>query len=113
MIDWAGILTFANLLILVVGGLAGFVALRSSLAKSENKIKERIMSDLDKENEVLRNRVLRLEAENRRLGKLMQLIIVTLKRLHRIELDIDEDIITLRGPGGSVSRVSADQTQGA
>lgn len=108
MIDWAGIITIANFIILVGGGIIGFLALRSSLAKSENEIKERIMNDLGKENEILRNRVQRLETENKLQGKQMQLIITTLKKLFGIELDIDDDVITLRSANGNVSRVSTD-----
>lgn len=108
MIDWAGILTLANLVILVGGGIGGFFALRSSLAKSADEIKDRVMNDLGKENEVLRNRVQRLEAENRRQAKLMQLLITTFKKLHSIEIDIEDDVITLRSANGNVSRVSTD-----
>lgn len=107
MIDWAGILTLANLIILVGGGIGGFITLRSSLAKTKDEIKERVLNDLGKENEVLRNRVQRLEAENRRQAKLMKLIVTSLKKMHDIDLDIDEDVITLRS-GNNVSRVSTD-----
>lgn len=102
------ILAVANLVVIIVGIIAGRIVLKSSIAKSENEIKERILTDLGKENEVLRNRVLRLETENRRMSKLMQLIMTTLKKTHGIELDIDEDVITLRSPNGTVSRVSVD-----
>lgn len=108
MIDWSGILTLANLIILVGGGIGGFLSLRSSLAKSKDEIKERVLNDLSKENEILRNRVQRLEAENKRQAKLIQLLVTTLKKTHGIELDIEEDVVTLRSPNGNVSRVSTD-----
>lgn len=108
MIDLTGTLVIINLAIVVGGIIATRIVLRSSLAKSENEIKERIVADLGKENELLRSRVQRLEAENRRMSKLMQLIITTLKKLHGIDMDIEDDVITLRSANGNVSRVSTD-----
>ena len=108
MIDLTGTLVIINLAIVVGGIIATRIVLRSSLAKSENEIKERIVADLGKENELLRSRVQRLEAENRRMSKLMQLILTTLKKLHGIDMDIEDDVITLRSANGNVSRVSTD-----
>lgn len=108
MIDLTGTLVIINLAIVVGGIIATRIVLRSSLAKSESEIKERIVADLGKENELLRSRVQRLEAENRRMSKLMQLIITTLKKLHGIDMDIEDDVITLRSANGNVSRVSTD-----
>lgn len=108
MTDLPSILALANFLILAAGIIGGWFVLRSSIAKSETDVQTRVRAALHDENELLRNRVQRLETENKRLSKLMQLIVTTLKKLHGIELDIEDDVITLRSANGNVSRVSTD-----
>lgn len=101
-------LAIANFLIVILGLGGGVLTFRSALAKSEAAVQERVRAALTDENELLRNRVQRLETENKRQARLMALIVTTLKKLHNIDLDIEEDVITLRSPGGAVSRVSTD-----
>lgn len=101
-------LAVANLLIIGGGVLGGWIVLRGAIAKSESEVQTRVREALSAENELLRGRIQRLETENKQQGRVMQLIITTLKRTHGIDLDIDEDIITLRSPNGNVSRVSVD-----
>lgn len=108
MIDLASILVLVNLVVIIAAIIAGRVVLRSSIAKAETEVQTRVREALSAENELLRGRVQRLETENKRQGKVMQLIITTLKKLHSIDIDIDEDVITLRSPNGNVSRISTD-----
>lgn len=108
MTDLSAILAIVNLVVIIAGIIAGRVVLKTTIAKSENEIKERVMNDLSKENEVLRNRLQRVETENKQQDRIMRLIISTLKKLYDIELDVDEDTITLRSANGHVSRVSMD-----
>lgn len=108
MIDLSSILSIVNLLLILSGIVAGRVVLKSSVAKAESEVQTRLQDMLSAENEVQRSRIQRLEAENKRQSRLIQLIITTLKKLHGIELDIEEEIITIRSPNGSVSRVSTD-----
>ena len=108
MMDLASILVIANLVVIIAAIIGGWFVLRSSIAKAETEVQTRVREALSAENELLRGRVQRLEAENKRQAKIMQLIVTTLKKLHSIDIDIDEDTITLRSPNGNVSRVSTD-----
>ena len=101
-------LTFANLLLIVGGGLGGWIVLRSSIAKAEETVQTRVRDALSAENDLLRNRIHDVEAMNRQQGRIIHLIITTLKKTHGIELDIDESVITLRSPNGNISRVSTE-----
>lgn len=94
-------LTIANLILLIFGSLGGILAFRSALAKAESDVQERVRDALSAENELLQSRVNRLEKEDRRKGKIIQLIISTLKKTHAIDLDIDEEMVILRTPSGT------------
>ena len=108
MIDVASILIIVNLVVIVASIIAGRVVLRSSIAKAETEVQTRVREALSAENELLRGRVQRLEAENKQQAKVMQLIVTTLRKIYSIELDIDDDVITLRSSNGNISRVSTD-----
>ncbi len=56
------------------------------------------------ESELLQARVTRLEAENKQLKNMMLFIIDTLKKIKNIDLDIDDNIITLRDRTGKLVR---------
>ena len=101
-------LAVGNFLIILLGVLGGWIVLRSAIAKSESEVQSRVREALHDENELLRGRIQRLETENKRLSKIMQLLVATLKQLYGIQLDIEEDVITLRNANGGVSRVSTD-----
>lgn len=108
---WVSILALVEPILLVFVGIGGYIGLRSGMAKAETEVQERVRTALHDENELLQSRVKRLETENKRLGNLMELVVVTLKKAHGIELEIDSDFITLRTPGSSsVSQVSRLQS---
>lgn len=107
MTTLASWLAIANFIIVILGLLGGAIAFRSAMSKAKDDVQERVTGILSEENEALRNRVNRLEAENRRLGRVIQIIVSSLKKQHNIQIDIDEDAVTLRS-GGSVSRVSTE-----
>lgn len=102
------ILILANLAIIIGGIFATRIVVKSSLAKSETEIKERIVNDLSKENEALRNRLQRIETENKQQARTLQSIITALKKLYNLDLNIDDDAITFRSSNGNVSRVPTD-----
>ena len=108
MIDWAQILTVANLLILLAVTFGGYFALKSALARSEIDVQTRVRDALSAENNLLQKRVERLEKENKRLENLLQLVVTTLNNTHHIDLEIDGDMITMRSPSGGthVSRIN-------
>lgn len=108
MTTLAGWLTILNLIFLVGGSIAGYFSVRSAIAKANADTQIRVREALHDENELLRGRVQRLEAENKQQGKILQLIITTLKKVYHIDLDIENDVITMRSANGNVSRVSAD-----
>lgn len=112
MTTLTGWLTIANLIILVLGGLGGTFVFRSALARAENDVQERVRDALSAENELLQGRVNRLERDNKRLNRLIELIISTLSKKHRIDIEIDGDIVTVRTQSGThTARIdSADLT---
>lgn len=101
MTTLTGWLTIVNLIFLVAGGIGGTFVFRSSLRKAENDVQERVRDALSAENELLQSRVNRLEKENRRLHRVLQLLASTLKKTHGIELEIDDETIYVRTQAGT------------
>lgn len=88
-------------LIMLIGNIVGgYIMLRSTLAKAAKDVEKRVRDGLSAENTLLKERVERLEKDNRRLDRLVRLIAVTLKKTQGLELDIDGDLLTLRDPSG-------------
>lgn len=109
MTDLASLLTIANLIVLVGGIIGGWIVIRSAIQRAENDVQTRVRQALHDENELLQARVKRVEQENRRLDKLMQLIVVTLKKTQNIDLEIDDDVVILKAKGVThVSRITGD-----
>lgn len=96
------ILSLLSFLIVVIGLIGGYFSLTTVLAKSKTEIGDRIRDDLSEENNLLRSRVQRVEEENKRLHRVMGLVIQTLKKTQRIDLEIDGDVVTLRYPNGNI-----------
>lgn len=90
------ILILANLAIIIGGIFAARIVVKSSLAKSETEIKERIVNDLSKENKILRERVQRTE-------NLVQTLVTMLKKIYHIEIEVDGEMIYMRSPNGTHS----------
>lgn len=109
---WIEALAIGQFVVLVASIFGGYFSLRSAQARSEVDIQTRVREALHDENEVLQSRVKRLETENKRLSNLMLLIIAALRKTRGIELEVDEDMITLRDPanGTHISRLSANGT---
>ncbi len=104
-------LVIANFVFLLLTVIGGYMVVRSTVAKSEGVIQQRVREALTAENDLLQSRVKRLEAENKRLNNLMALIIAALKNINGITLEINEDMITLRDASGlHVSRLNTDNT---
>lgn len=111
------LLTGANLLYLVLAAaviVGGFFGLRYGIAHTAQEVQERVINALKADNERLEKRVNDLETENTALKaqlkeelqhhtRLMKLVVVTLKKIKNIDLEIDRDndIITVRNGGGS------------
>jgi len=107
----SGWLTILNLLIVVGGSIGGFIAIKTSLAKAESDVQQRVREALEVENNLLKDRIDRLEKTNRRMEKIVQLISITLERTHHIKLTIDEDIVSLKDiKSGNSHNVSIDDT---
>ena len=100
MTTWTSILTIANLVVAIGIIIGGYIAIRSSMGRASSEIQERIRQALHDENELLQARVKRLETENKRLNKLVLLVVNVLKKTHGITLEINEDMITLRDASG-------------
>lgn len=109
MTDLTGWLAIFNLIILLGGGIVGYFTVRSAITKANQDTQDRVREALSAENELLAKKVERVERENRRLDKLMQLIVVTLRKTQNIELEIDDDLIILRAKGVThTSRITGD-----
>lgn len=104
-------LAIANFIVVIAGFVGGVLALRSAKGQTESTIQERVREALTTENELLQNQINRLKQDNRRLTRIIQLIVSTLKKSHGIDLEIDEDALTLRDQGGQRSlRVETPDT---
>ena len=109
MTTFTSVLTIVNLVIVIGLMLGGYIAIRSGVARSGQEIQERIKQAFKDENELLQSRVKRLEAENKRLNSLMQLVVAALKKTHGINLEISEDMILYRDASGThISRLADD-----
>ncbi len=111
MPSWPGIIALVEPILLLFLAIGGYIGLKSGLAKAATEVQERVRAALHDENELLRNQVKRLENENKRLDGLMLLIVTALKKTRGIELEVDDDIVTLRDASGThVSRLVNGQT---
>jgi hypothetical protein len=104
MVNWAQILTIANFILLICGVLGGYIALRSAVANAEVGVQTRVREALSAENELLRNQIKRVEGEYKQLKSLMNLLIDTLKKQRNLDIEIEDDSITIRD--GATIRVS-------
>lgn len=98
MIELTGILTIINLAILIAAPIGVYIAIRSSASSAASSIQERVRQALHDENELLQERVTRVEKENARLNKLFTLVIAVLKKVYGADLEIDGDMVVLRDP---------------
>lgn len=96
--DIASWLTIANFLILLLGIIGGVLALRSAKSQTESTIQERVREALTTENALLQARIQRLERDNKRLNRLLTLIVTALKKTLNIELEVEDDAIILHDP---------------
>jgi hypothetical protein len=108
MITLTNLLTLVNLLCLVGGLIGGYIVLRSSITKTKDEVQDRVRDALIAENALLNKRLDRMDIESKKQARVLALIITTMKKLYGIEIDIDEDAITLKSTNGNVSRVSTE-----
>jgi hypothetical protein len=96
MMAWTEALSLINLFVAIGVLVGGYIAIKSSMAKTSTEIQDRVRDALHDENEILQFRLKRIEADNKRLNNLMALIMSALKKTHGIELEIGENLITMR-----------------
>jgi len=104
MINWAEILpilTVVNFLIAISIIAGSYIGIRSGMSKAAATIQRQLREDLEAENKLLRERIKRCEADNKRLNRTMGFIISTLKKTHSIELEVNDDMIIVRDKNGS------------
>lgn len=100
MTNWTNFITIAQFILLVAGIIGGYIVIRSTIAKSESEVQDRVREALSTENELLQSRLDRVEKDNRRLENLIQTIIMLLRKTH-IDLEIDGNVVTIRSPSGT------------
>jgi hypothetical protein len=106
--NWTGILTILNLVLAVGITIGGVFAYRGGKVRAEQEISERVRQLFHDENDMLQARIKRLEIDNKHLQKMMDLVIDTLKKTKGIELEITNDIVTMRD--GSATHVTRLRT---
>lgn len=110
MINWAQILTIANLIVLLMTAGGGYLVLKSTVAKAESDVQERVRGALHDENELLQSQVERQGKEIKRLNAVLEIIFHWLRKSQNIEIEVDGDIVTFRGASGvQVSRITANE----
>jgi hypothetical protein len=96
----SGLLVVANLIVLVLGTVGGYIVLRSSLARGAQDMQEHVRVALKDENELLQNRLTRVEDDNATLKHQLQLVVEILKR-QGIILEIDGEMVQVKDARGS------------
>lgn len=101
------------LIISILTLIGSFIALKTGYGRTASDIQTSVISALKTENEVLQDRVARLEkdvleekAESRRLNNLIALVIETLAK-RGTTIEIENDLIVVRESSGAV--ISARQ----
>lgn len=103
------VMVIANLVLIVGGIIGGYIVIRSQVANSEQVIGDRVRDALVAENQLLADRLDRLEKENKHLTKVMRLITDTFKKTHGIIIEVDDEMIILREVGKTqVRRIPLD-----
>lgn len=109
MITWTEILPIVNLIILIAGPLGVYLMIRTSMARTGQEMQEKVRTALHDENELLHQQLQRCEEGERERDLKLDLIVDTLKKKYKIELEIDGKMITLRdGNGTHVTRIKND-----
>jgi len=108
MPNWIEVLTFINIILVVAFAIGGYIGIRSGMSKAASDIQKQLREDLEAENTLLRERIKRceednkgLKADNKRLNRTMGFIISTLKKTHSLELEVQDDMITVRDKNGT------------
>jgi hypothetical protein len=101
MINTTVEITVINFLLVAGMAIGFYIAIRSSISKTSSEIQQRVRDGLHDENELLRARLTRCEEEHALLKEMVILLVTTLKKTKGIELDINENILTLRDKAGT------------
>lgn len=100
---WTEALAIGQLVALIASIIGGYFGLRSVLAKSEMAVQQHIRQALHDENELLQSQVARLEKELRHIKALTRLLIETLKKHQGIEVHTDNESVTIRNNGQTLT----------
>lgn len=102
-VDLTVIIGICTFLILLAGILGGYISLKNTIARSNIEVQTHVRDALKDENELLQARVQRIEAENRRLNDMLQLLITIFEK-RGVTIVIDDAMITVRDKdGGTVT----------
>jgi hypothetical protein len=93
------VLELLSPILIVVGIIAGYLSLRSSLAKSQTAISLRVREELQAENEILRSRLQRIEQDRDQQDRILTTIRYVLKQ-RGLRITIDGDFVTLDDGAG-------------
>jgi len=69
------VVSIVNLALIIAGGAGVYFILRSSLLRTSTEVQDRIRDGLKEENELLKQRLTRVEEDNRKLNRTVDTII--------------------------------------
>lgn len=108
MNNWVDAVVIINLIMVICGPVGAFIAIRNSMSSAGQIIQDRVQRMMHDENELLTDRLKRCEEGERERDQKLDLIVDTLKKKYKIELEIDGNTITLRDQGGThVTRIKS------
>ncbi len=119
-VNWSGILTIVNLLLIVAGAVGAYIVLRSGISRASLEVQERVRTALLDENTLLNNRVNRVEKDNQQLKEddqqlkeLLSTMISALKQQHGLIVTIDGDLVTIKDTQRAISSTHISRTSRA
>ncbi|SRR5258708_7360320 len=105
-INVSALLVLGNFIVLVAGLLGGYFVVRSSMAKGAAVLQDRVRQTLLDENQILQDRLKRVEEEcassrtmlEKKIARLQDLLATlkyTLKDRRKLRLEVKDDFVTL------------------
>ena len=98
--DLTSIIAIAEFLIVLAAIIGGYLSVRGVVSKSSEEVQSRVRDALKDENELLQSRITRVEAENRRLSDMLQLL-TTIFEKRGVTIIIDDSMIQVKDKDGS------------
>ena len=108
--NWAEVIVIVNSITVICAPIISYFAVRSQMAKAGQEIQDRLQKMMEDENDLLTTRLKRCEAEYKQQGAQIALVKEMLKKMNKIELEIDGTMVILRDSSGTphVARIKEE-----